>query len=133
MSAVTPLKGKQREINKAHQIMIHHANLASNLRFKFINGEIDEEYWEKYAASPLALLPYNAGYSNDGPTPINPQPLNNAFFSIEQDAKTDMEYIAGIQPPSMGISSGSDETYRGFLAQDEYGTRRVKAWVQNVL
>ena len=34
MSAVTPLIGKQQEINKAHQIMLHNANLASNLRWK---------------------------------------------------------------------------------------------------
>ena len=33
MSAVTPLIGKQQEINKAHQIMLHNANLASNLRW----------------------------------------------------------------------------------------------------
>ena len=31
MSAVTPLIGKQQEINKAHQIILHNANLSSNL------------------------------------------------------------------------------------------------------
>ena len=35
MSCVTPLIGKQREINKAHQIMLHNANLASNLRWMY--------------------------------------------------------------------------------------------------
>ena len=33
MSAVTPLVGKQQEINKSHQILIHNANLSSNLRW----------------------------------------------------------------------------------------------------
>ena len=33
MSAVSPMIGKQQEINKAHQVMVHNANLASNLRW----------------------------------------------------------------------------------------------------
>ena len=133
MSAVTPLIGKQQEINKAHQIMIHHANLSSNLRWKYVEGEIDVKKWQQYSSSSGALLSYRAGYSQDGPKEIMPQPINNAFFTIEQDSKSDMEYVAGIQPPSMGISGQGDETYRGFLAKDEYGTRRIRSWVNNVL
>lgn len=134
MSAVRPLIGKQREINKAHQIMIHNANLSSNLRWLVAEGEIDEDDWRDYASSPGAILKYRVGVSDRGPREIMPQNINNAFFTIEQDSKSDMEYISGIQPPSMGISSGSgDETYRGFLARDEYGTRRIRSWVSNVL
>lgn len=133
MSAVSPLVGKQREINKAHQIMIHNANLSSNLRWKYVEGEIDTDVWAQNVSAPSALLPYRPGFSSEGPKEILPQNINNAFFTIEQDAKTDMEYIAGIQPPSMGISTSAEETYRGFLAQDEYGTRRIRSWVNNVL
>jgi len=133
MSAALPLVGKQQEINKAHQIMVHNANIASNFRWKYVEGEIDEDTWENYVASPSALLPYRPGYSQSGPEPIYPQPINNAFFTIEQDSKTDLEYMAGIHPPSMGISSGSDETFRGFLAKDEFATRRIKAWVATYL
>ena len=35
ISAVIPMIGKQREINKSHQIMLHNANLASNLRWLY--------------------------------------------------------------------------------------------------
>lgn len=133
MSAARPLVGKQREINKSHQIMVHNANIASNFRWKYVEGEIDVDTWENYVASPSALLPYRPGYSPNGPEPIYPQPINNAFFTIEQDSKTDLEYMAGIHPPSMGISSGSDETFRGFLARDEFATRRIKAWVSTFL
>jgi len=132
MSAVTPLIGKQQEINKSHQIMVHHANLSSNLRWKYIEGEIDEDLWQNYAASPQALLPYRQGFSPDGPVPIMPLPINNAFFTVEQDSKTDLEYMAGIQPPVMGIASGREETYRGFLAKDEFSTRRIRSWVNNI-
>ena len=61
MSAVMPLIGKQQEINKAHQIMIHNANLASNLRWLYEEGSVDEEEWERYSSSPGALLKYRQG------------------------------------------------------------------------
>jgi len=134
MSAVTPLVGKQREINKAHQIMIHHANLSSSLRWLAVEGEVDNDEWSSYASSSGAVLYYRPGYSQQGPREIYPQPINNAFFTAEQDSKSDLEYMAGIHPVSMGMSSGqSDETYRGFLAKDEYGTRRIKAWVNTIV
>jgi hypothetical protein len=133
MSAVIPLVGKQQEINKSHQIMVHNANLASNLRWLHVEGEIDEDEWERYSGAPGALLKYRQGFSPNGPREIMPQNINNAFFTIEQDSKSDMEYIAGIQPPSMGISNEKDETYRGFLAKDEYGTRRIRSWISNVV
>ena len=133
MSAVTPLIGKQQEINKAHQIMIHHANLSSSLRFKYVEGEIDEDLWERYSASPRALLPYRPGFSQNGPQEIMPLPINNAFFTVEQEAKGDIEYMAGIQPPVMGIQKFSEETYRGLLAKDEFSTRRMRSWISNIM
>lgn len=132
MSAARGLVGKQQEINKSHQIMVHNANLSSNFRWKYVVGEINEEEWENYVASPNALLSYQPGYSQNGPEPVLPQNINNAFFTIEQDSKSDLEYMAGIHPPSMGMSSGNDETFRGFLARDEFATRRIKSWISNV-
>ena len=127
ISAVAPLIGKQKEINKAHQIMVHNASLGSSLRWMYEEGSIDPEIWEKYAASPGALLPIRPGIER--PTPVMPAPLSNAFFSIVQQGKSDMEYLAGIYSSMMGDSSGASETYRGMLALDEYGTRRIKQWM----
>jgi len=127
MSAVSPLIGKQREINKAHQIMVHNASLGSSLRWMYEEGSIDAELWEKYSASPGALLPTRPGIER--PTPVMPAPLSNAFFQIVQQGKGDMEYLAGIYSSMMGDSGGASETYRGMLALDEYGTRRIKQWM----
>ena len=46
ISAVSPLIGKQKEINKSHQIMVHNASLGSSLRWMFEEGSIDAEIWE---------------------------------------------------------------------------------------
>jgi hypothetical protein len=127
MSAVSPLVGKQQEINKAHQIMVHNASLGSSLRWMYEEGSIDAEQWEKYSSAPGALLPIRPGVEK--PTPVMPAPLANAFFQIIQQGKGDMEYLAGIYSSMMGDAGGASETYRGMLALDEYGTRRIKQWM----
>ena len=131
LGAVSPLVGKQRELNKAHQIMIHNANLASNLRWMYEEGSVPEEEWEKYSSSPGALLKYRQGFAP--PQPVQPLPLNSAFYGITESAKTDMEYTSGIYSSMQGDTGSSPETYRGLLAMDEYGTRRIKAWMQNII
>ena len=127
LSAVAPLIGKQQEINKAHQIMVHNASLGSSLRWMYEEGSIDSELWEKYSASPGALLPIRPGVER--PTPVMPAPLSSAFFQIVKQGKSDIEYLAGIYSSMMGDSGGASETYRGMLALDEYGTRRIKQWM----
>ena len=115
ISAVSPLIGKQQEINKAHQIMVHNASSGSSLT-------------RMYYASPGALMPIRPGVTP--PTPVQPAPLANAFFQIVNEGKSDMEYLAGIYSSMMGDSRGASETYRGMLALDEYGTRRIKQWMK---
>ena len=129
MSAVAPLIGKQREMNKSHQIMVHNASLGSSLRWMHEEGSIDMDYWEKYSSSPGALLPIRPGATP--PTAVPPAPLSNAFFTIVQEGKNDMEYLAGIYSSMQGDTQQQHETFRGMLALDEYGTRRIKQWMQH--
>ena len=131
MSAVVPLIGKQQEINKAHQIMLHNANLASNLRWMYEEGSVPEEEWEQYSSSPGALLKYRQGFA--APTPVLPAPINNAFYSVVQEGKADAEYISGVPSAMMGFTQEQPETYRGLLANDEFGTRRLKAWMGSIV
>jgi len=130
ISAVTPLIGKQQEINKAHQILIHNANLGSNLRWLYEEGSMPEEEWEKYSSSPGALLKYRQGFNP--PTPITPLPVNQAFSVITESGKLDLEYLSGVPRFLQGDTQSQHETYRGMLAMDEYGTRAIKEWVNTV-
>ena len=132
MSAVVPMIGKQEEINRAHQIMIHNANLSSNVRWVFEKGAIDKKYWEKYSSSSGALLEYKQGFNK--PEPIFPQAINNAFYTITQEGKADIEYIAGISSEMMGIRRTTQpEPYRSTIANDEFGTRRIRAWMTSIV
>ena len=127
MSAVSPLVGQQQELNKAPQLMIHNANLASNLRWLYEEGSVPEDEWEQYSSAPGALLKYRSGFAP--PTPVQPLPLNQAFFELTSVGRSDMEYLSGIYSSMQGDVGTQHETYRGLLAADEYGTRRIKAWM----
>ena len=131
ISAVSPLIGKQREVNKAHQLLVHNASLGSSLRWMYEEGSVDTDMWEQYSSSPGALLPIRPGAAP--PTPVQPAPLNSAFFQIVESSKNDMEYLAGIYSSMQGDTGSQHETYRGLLALDEYGTRRIKRWMNNSL
>ena len=111
--------------------MLHNANLSSNLRWMYEEGSVPEDEWEKYSSSPGALLKYRPGFAP--PTPIQPSPINNAFFTVVQQGKADAEYISGVPSAMMGFSQDQAETYRGLLANDEFGTRRLKSWMNSVV
>ena len=64
---------------------------------------------------------------------MNPQPINNAFFTITQQGKEDIEHISGVASQMQGVGEPQHETYRGMLALDEYGTRRIRQWTNNVV
>ena len=131
MGAVQPLIGKQDEINKAHQIMIHNANLASSLRWMYFEGSIDEDEWEEYSSSAGALLKVAQG--SEMPVPVMPAQLNSAFFDIVRGGKEEIQYQSGIPSFLQGDTGSQHDTYRGMLANDEYGTRRIKSWMHNVI
>ena len=62
-----------------------------------------------------------------------PAPINNAFYTITQEGKADAEYISGVPSSMMGFTQEQPETWRGLLANDEFGTRRLKAWMGSIL
>jgi hypothetical protein len=61
---------------------------------------------------------------------VQPAPLSSAFANIVQEGKGDMEYLAGMYSSQQGDMNTQHDTYKGLLANDEYGTRRVKAWIE---
>jgi len=134
ISLVGPLKGKQRETNKSHQLVIHNANLGSNPRWMAVKGQIDDEdEWQEQGTTPNGILYWRDILGNGTPPQaVQPLPLNSAFFNIVQEAKNDLEYLSGISGSMQGMNQNSRETYRGMLANDEFGTRRIRQWIVNV-
>jgi hypothetical protein len=131
MSLSELLLGKQKEMNSAHQIMLHNANLGSNLRWMYREGAINVTKWQDYAASSGALLPVNPG--QEFPKEIMPLPLSNAFFGIVEQGKSDFEYLSGVFRSSFGDAAAMHDTAKGQQRADQFGTRRTRQWVDNVI
>lgn len=132
MSLVQLVIGKQQEINKAHQIMIHNANLSGSMRWLTQHGSITNvEDWEQDQSRPGGTLFYNRGYEK--PIPIQPLPLSNAFFTVVEKGENILEETMGALPFMQGDPGAGPETYRGLLAMDEFGTRRIRSWTSNVV
>lgn len=130
ISLASMLVGKQKEMNKAHQLIIHNANLGSNLRWMFKIGSIDEEVWRKYSSSPGALLPVKPG--QDFPKELMPLPLSNAFVYLTEKAGADFHFLSGMSAGAQGVENEQPETFKGMKANDEMGTRRIRDWVHNM-
>jgi hypothetical protein len=127
--------GKQQEINKAHQLMIHHAMLTANFKY-FVEEKmvVDEEQWDTNSAKPGGRLKFRRGPNGEMPQAVMPAPLNSAFYQIVEKAERDMEYLSGMSAGMMGQEDYSGrEPYRGLLARDQFGSRRISAWVRNVM
>ena len=135
ISAADPLIGKQEEINHAHRIMIHNANLGSNIRWLMKKGQAaNPKYWDKHGSAPGVRLEWvDIDGSGVPPKEILPAQLNNAFFSIIEMGKVDLEFTSPVTSSQMGIASSQPEPYRGILANDEFGMRQIKTWVNTVL
>jgi hypothetical protein len=62
-------------------------------------------------------------------TPIvaGPVPLPNELYKNEADARADIERILGIYAMMQGDVGSSPATFKGTVAMDEYGQRRIKS------
>ena len=125
------LVGKQREMNKSHQLIIHNANLGSNLRWMFKKGSIETKVWRKFVTTPGALLPVMPG--QDYPKEVMPLPLSNAFVYLTEKAGADFHFLSGMQAAAQGQEEAQHETFKGQVKIDEMGTRRIRDWVHNLL
>ena len=56
-----------------------------------------------------------------------PVPLPNELYKNEADARADIERILGIYALMQGDGGSAPPTYKGTVAMDEYGQRRIKS------
>lgn len=131
LGLVKYLIGKQQEINKSHQIMVHHANLTTNPTTDAPYGSIiDLEDWKQNSTIPGGVREYNI-INGEKPTEKVIGQLNNAFFTITEQGKTELDYMAGIFPNMMGAGQlQTNEPFRTTMAMDEFGTRRLKTYLK---
>lgn len=126
MGDVDAIKGLQQEVNKRRSIMIHNATLSGNYRFLAEKNSItNKEEFERKGSQPGFIMEYqNTG--GEPPRELLPQPLPPAFIQLEGEAKADMEYTLSVFSHMMGSNQDAPDTYRGLLALEERGQRKIQ-------
>jgi len=125
------LKGPQKFLNKAMSVTILSAQVGSTPKVLLPAGSVDniENFQDAYAA-PGAVL--EVRMDANPPIIVQPIPLNNAFFSIAETMKRDMEYESGAFGPLQGDPSDAPQTAKATLALQEYGASKSKLSLRSV-
>ena len=126
LSDVRMVKGLQSYINKIRSLIVAHASSSTNVKLLIPRGSMNkkqlEEEWGRAGTAGIEFDP-----ELGQPIVAGPIPLPNELYKNEADAKADIERILGIYALMQGDPSAMPQTYKGTLAIDEYGQRRIKS------
>lgn len=124
LSDVRMLRGLQKEVNKRRSLMIAHAIVSTNPRLILEEGSVkDEDEVEKRWNTPYCVVKYLPGAQ--APQTHPPLALPSALYQLEAEAKYDMEYTAGVFALQQGDPESAPDTFRGTMAIEEFGNRRI--------
>lgn len=126
ISDVRLVKGLQEYINKIRSLIIAHASSSTNVKLLIPRGSMDKKQLEdEWARAGTGVIEYDPELGQ--PIVAGPVPLPNELYKNEADAKSDIERILGIYALMQGDVGSAPQTFKGTVALDEYGQRRIKS------
>jgi hypothetical protein len=130
VSDVRLVKGLQEYINKTRSLIIAHATTSTNTKILVPEGSVDMREFEEKWAQPGVAIPYDP--TDGAPMPVQPSPLPNELYQNEQTAKTDIDHQLGLYEMMMGNTAAAPSTYKGTIAIDEFGQRKMKSKLADI-
>jgi len=123
------------EVNKMRSLRIQHMATSVNGRLIARKGIFDKEgAMEANLARPGAVI-----YANTMSEDISKDmmflqsgPVSADNYHHEEISKRDMESVSGVYEMQQGGSANAPETFRGILAMDEYGQRKLRYKLKGV-
>tara|TARA_R110000751_G_scaffold261987_1_gene361242 strand:+ start:799 stop:3009 length:2211 start_codon:yes stop_codon:yes gene_type:complete len=126
LSDVRLVKGLQEYINKIRSLIIAHASTSTNTKLLIPRGAINKKQLEEdWGKAGTAVIEFDPELGT--PVVAGPVPLPNELYKNEADARADIERILGIYALMQGDGGSAPPTYKGTVAMDEYGQRRIKS------
>ena len=125
-SDVRLVRGLQEYINKIRSLIVAHASSSTNVKLLIPRGSMNkkqlEEEWGKAGTAVIEFDP-----ELGQPIVAGPVPLPNELYKNEADAKQDIERILGIYTFMQGDVGSAPQTFKGTIAMDEFGQRRIRS------
>ncbi len=126
MSDVRLVKGLQEYINKIRSLIVAHASSSTNVKLLIPRGSMDKQHLEEeWGKAGTAVIEFDPELGK--PIVAGPVPLPNELYKNEADARADIERILGIYALMQGDVGSAPQTFKGTVALDEYGQRRIKS------
>ena len=126
MSDVRLVKGLQEYINKIRSLIVAHASSSTNVKLLIPRGSMDKQHLEEeWGKAGTAVIEFDPELGQ--PIVAGPVPLPNELYKNEADARADIERILGIYAMMQGDVGSAPQTFKGTVALDEYGQRRIKS------
>jgi hypothetical protein len=126
MSDVRFVRPIQEYVNKIRSLIIAHASSSTNVKLLIPRGSVNKsEVEQNWAKAGTGVIEFDAEIGV--PIVVGPVPLPNELYKNEADARKDIQEILGVYTTMYGDPSNSPDTYKGTVALDEYGQRRIKS------
>ena len=126
ISDVRKVKGLQEYINKIRSLIVAHASSSTNVKLLIPRGSMyKRKLEEEWARAGTAVIEFDPELGR--PIVASPIPLPNELYKNEADAKADIEKILGIYALMQGDQGSAPQTFKGTIALDEFGQRRIKS------
>lgn len=126
VSDVMVVKSNQEYINKTKSLIIAHAANATNVKILVNKGSINKKTFEEdFNKAGTAVL--EVDFELGVPQVVAPVALPNELYKNEADGRRDIQEILGIYALMQGDAGQAPATYKGTVALDEYGQRRIKS------
>lgn len=126
MSDIRMARGLQQHINKTESLIIAHASNSTNVKVLMPRGTTDKKTMEQeFSKAGTAIIEFNAEIGQ--PIVVQPLALPNELYKNKQDKIQEVERLLGIYALMQGDSGQAPSTYKGTVALDEYGQRRIRS------
>ena len=126
ISDVTMVKCLQELVNKTRSLILSHAANTANIKIILPRGSQDRAAFDKeWGKAGTAVL--EADMELGVPIIVQPPALPNELYRNEAESRKDISEILGIYALMQGDASQAPATYKGTVALDEYGQRRLKS------
>lgn len=129
LSDVRVVRPLQEYVNKIRSLIQAHASSSTNVKLLMPEGGADKaEVQKEWSKSGSGVIFFNPEGGNGAvPIVVGPIPLPNELYKNEADARKDIQEILGIYALMQGDAGQAPSTYKGTVALDEYGQRRIRS------
>jgi len=130
-SHIRGVRGYQEYINKMYSLLVAHASSSTNVKLLIPRGSQNIQDLEaRWAKAGTAVIEYDPEFGV--PIVAGPVPLPNELYKNIEDAKKHVQEYLGIYPLMQGNPSDAPDTYKGTVALEEFGQRRIQAMKRDI-